>query len=102
MLKKVTFKILQGRLHQYINQELLDVQVGFRKGKGDIDQTVNIHWTIKKVREFQKNTYFYFTDHTEASNCVDHNKLKNSERDGNSRPPYQFPEKPVCGARSNS
>ena len=75
MLKKVTFKILQGRLHQYINQELLDVQVGFRKGRGDIDQIVNIHWTTKKVREFQKNTYFYFTDHTEASNCVDHNKL---------------------------
>ena len=75
MLKRVMFKILQGRLHQYINQELLDVQVGVRKGRVDRDQIVNIHWITKKVREFQKNTYFCFTDHTKASDCVDHNKL---------------------------
>ena len=75
MLKKVMFKILQGKLYQYINQELLDVQVGVRKGWGDTDQIVNIHWITKKVREFQKNTYFCFTDDTKASDCVDHNKL---------------------------
>ena len=75
MLKRVMFKILQGRLHQYINQELLDVQVGVRKGRVDRDQIVNIHWITKKVREFQKNTYFCFTDHTKASDCVVHNKL---------------------------
>ena len=68
-------KILQARLHQDINCELPDIQAGFRKGKGTRDQIVNIHWITKKVREFQKNTYFCFTDHTKASDCVDHNKL---------------------------
>ena len=72
---KVMFKILQDRFQQYVNHELLDVQVGVRKGRVDRDQIVNIHWITKKVREFQKNTYFCFTDHTKASDCVDHNKL---------------------------
>ena len=72
---KVMLKILQARLQQYMNCELPDVQAGFRKGKGTRDQIVNIHWITKKVREFQKNTYFCFTDDTKASDCVDHNKL---------------------------
>ena len=55
---KVTLKILQARLQQYVNCELLDIQAGFRKGKGTRDQTANIHWIIEKARELQKNVYF--------------------------------------------
>ena len=70
-------KILQAKLQQYINQELPDVQAGFRKGRGTRDQTANIHWIIEKVREFQKNIYFCFIDYAKAFDCVDHNKLWN-------------------------
>ena len=59
---KVMLKILQARLQQYVNSELLDVQAGFRKVRGTRDQIVNIHWIIEKAREFQKNIYFCFTD----------------------------------------
>ena len=55
---KVMFKILQARLQQYLNCELPDVQAGFRKGRGTRDQIANIHWIIKKAREFHKNIYF--------------------------------------------
>ena len=58
---KVTLKILQARLQQYVNHELPDVQAGFRKGRGTRDQIANICWIIKKAREFQKNIYFCFT-----------------------------------------
>ena len=66
-------KILQARLLQYVNRELSDVQAGFRKGRGTRDQIANICWIIKKAREFQKNTYFCFTDYAKASDCVGHN-----------------------------
>ena len=72
---KVTLKILQARLQQYVNRELLDVQAGFRKGRGTRDQIANIQWIIKKVREFQENISFCFIDYCKAFNCVDHNKL---------------------------
>ena len=68
-------KILQARLQQYVNCELLDIQVGFRKGRGSRDQIANIHWIMEKAREFQKNTHFCFTDYAKAFDCVDHNKL---------------------------
>ena len=68
-------KILQARLQQYMNCELSDIQAGFRKGRGTRDQTGNIHWIIKKAREFQKNIYFCFIDFAKAFDCVDHNKL---------------------------
>ena len=68
-------KILQSRLQQYMNCELLDVQAGFRKGRGTRDQIVNICWIIKKAKEFQENIYFYFIDYAKAFDCVDHNKL---------------------------
>ena len=58
-----------------MNCELPDVQAGFRKDRGTIDQVANIHWIIEKAREFQKNMYFCFTDCTKAFDCVDHNKL---------------------------
>ena len=70
-------KILQGRLQQYVNCELPDVQVGFRKGKGTRDQIANIYWIIKKAKEFQKNIYFCFIDYAKTFDCVDHNKLWN-------------------------
>ena len=71
---KVMFKILQTRLQQYMNYELPDVQTGFRKGRRIRDQISNIHWIIKKAREFQKNIYFCFIDYAKAFDCVDHNK----------------------------
>ena len=88
-------KIHQARLQQHMNRELPDVQTGFRKGRGTRDQTANIRWIIKKAREFQKNIYFCFIDYAKAFDCVDHNKLENSERDGNTRPPELPLEKPV-------
>ena len=72
---KVMLKILQGRLQQYVNRELPDVQSGFRKGSGTRDQIANISWIIKKAREFQKNIYFSFIGYAKAFDCVDHNTL---------------------------
>ena len=95
-------KILQARLQQYVNLERPDVQAAFRKGRGTRDQIANICWIIKKAREFQKNMYFCFINYAKAFDCVYHNKLQNSERDGNSRPPDLPPEKSVCTSRSNS
>ena len=68
-------QILQDRLQQYVNCELPDVKAGFIKGRGTRDQIANIHWIIKKAREFQKNIYFCFIDYAKAFDCVDHNKL---------------------------
>ena len=68
-------KILQAKLQQYVYPELPDVQAGFRRGRGTRDQIANIHWIIKKAREFQKNIYFCFIDYAKAFDCVDHNKL---------------------------
>ena len=89
-------------LQQYVKCELPDVQADFRKGRGTRDQTASLRWIIKKVREFQKNIYFCFTDYAKAFDCVDHNKLENSARDGNMRPCDLPPEKSVCRSRSNS
>ena len=66
-------KLLQARLQQYVNRELPDVQVGFRKGRGTRDQIANIHWIIEKAGEFQKN--ICFIDYAKAFDCVNHNKL---------------------------
>ena len=99
---KVMLKILQVRLQQYVNYELPDVQVGFRKGRGTRDQIANLCWIIDKAREFQKNIYLCFIDYAKTFDCVNHNKLENSSRDGNTRAPYLPPEKSVCRSRSNS
>ena len=72
---KVNLKVLQARLQQYINHELPDIQAWFRKGRGTRDQIANIHWIIKKAREFQKSIYLCFIDYAKAFDCVDHNKL---------------------------
>ena len=68
-------KILQARLQQYVNCEILDVQAGFRKGRGTRYQIANIQCIIEKAREFQKNIYFCFIDYAKDFHCVDHNKL---------------------------
>ena len=95
-------KILQARLQQYVNHELPDVQAGFRQGRGTRDQIANIHWITEKAREFQKNIFFCFIDYAKAFDCVDHNQLENSERDGNTRTPDLPLKKPVCRSGSNS
>ena len=99
---QVMLKILQARLQQYVNHELPDVQAGFRKGRGTRHQIANIRWIMGKAREFQKNIYFCFIDYAKAFDYVDHNKLENTERDGNTRPPDQPLEKPICRSGSNS
>ena len=87
-------KILQARLQQYVNQELSDVQVGFRKGRGSRDQIANIHWIIEKAREFHKNIYFCLLT-SQGCDCVDRNKpWKILKETG---PPYLSPVKPAYG-----
>ena len=95
-------KIVQPRLQQYVNRELPDVHAGFRKGRGTRDQIANIHWIIKKAREFLKNIYFCCIDYAEAFDLWITINCGNSERDGNTRPPDLPPEKSVCRSRSNS
>ena len=73
-VSKAMLKVLQARLQQYVNCELPDIRAGFRKGRGNRDQIANIHWIIKKAREFQRNIYFCFIDYAKAFDCVDHNK----------------------------
>ena len=99
---KLRLKILQARLQQYVNCELPDVQDGFRKGRGIRDQIANICWIIKKARAFQKKIYFCFIDYAKAIDCMYHNKLENSETDGNTRPSDLSLEKSVCRSGSNS
>ena len=74
MLVRACLKILHARL-QNVNQELPDVQVGFRKGRGTKDQIARIHWIIEKAREFKKNIYLCFIYYDKTFDCVDHNKL---------------------------
>ena len=102
MKKKKKRKKYNYLSQQYVNRELPDLQAEFRKVRGTRDQIANIHSIIEKVREFQKNIYFCFIDYAKVFDCVDHNKLENSSRDGNTRPPYLSPEKPICRSRSNS
>ena len=100
---KIMLKILQARLYRSVNQELPDVQAGFRKGRGTRDQIANFRWIIEKASEFQKNIYFCFIDYAKAFDYVDHNKLwKILKRGGNTRPLYLPPEKLICQSRSNS
>ena len=91
---RVTLKILQAGLQQYMNHELPDVQAGFRKGRETRDQIANLHWITEKAREFQENIYFCFTDYAKAFDCVDHNILW---KYGNARPPDLPPEKSYAG-----
>ena len=92
-LAKLMLTILQARLQQYVNRELADVQAGFRKARGTSDQITNIHpLDHQKSKRVPEKTYFCFIDYAKAFDCVDHNKLENSERDGNTKPPDLPPE----------
>ena len=95
-------KILQARLQQYMNQEFPDVQAGIRKGRGTRDQIANIHWIIAKATEFQKNIYFCFIDYCKAFDCVDHNKMENSLRDGNTRLSICLPRNLYAGQEATA
>ena len=95
------FKILQAGLQQYMIQELPDVQARFRKGRETKDQIANIHWIMGKAREFQKNTYFCFNFMLKPLTVWITTNWK-IHRDGNNKPPYLSPEKPVCRSRSNN
>ena len=75
---KVMLKILHARLQQYENQELPDIQTGFRKGRGTRGQIANIHWILEKANEFQKSICFCFVNYTKPFDHVDNNKLENS------------------------
>ena len=88
--------------HNFTHLELPDVQAGFRKGRGTRDQIANILWIMEKASEFKKNIYFCFLDYANTFDCVNHNKLENSERDGNTRPPDLPLEKSTCRSGSNS
>ena len=99
---KVMFKVLQARLQQYVNHEVLKVQPGFRKGRGTRDQVANINWIIKKARELQKNIYFCLLTipkplivwtTTNSGKCL---------KRWNTRPPDLPLEKSVCRSGSNS
>ena len=83
-----------------MNHELPHVQAGLRKARGTRDQVAKIHCIIEKARELQKN--ICLIDYAKAFDCVDHQTIENSERDGNTRPPDLPLEKPVCQSRSNS
>ena len=83
-----------------MNYETPCVQTRFRKETGTRNQISNIRWIIEKAREFQKNIYFCFIDYAKAFDCVDHNKLENFERDGNTRPPDLPLEKSECRSTS--
>ena len=72
---KIMLQILQARLQHYVNQELTDVQVAFRKSRGTRNQIANIHWITEKARQFQTNIYFCFIDYAKAFDFVNHNKL---------------------------
>ena len=100
---KVMLKILQVRLQQYMNCDLLDVQTGFRKGRGTRDQIANIRWIIEKAREFQKKTSFLlYWLHQSHWLCGSQQTVENSSRDGNTRPPDLHSEKSACRSKSNS
>ena len=77
-----------------MNRELPDVQAGFRKGRGTRDQIANIHWIIRKAREFQENIYFCFIDYAKAFDCVDHNKLWKILKE------IGIPDNPTCLLRN--
>ena len=94
-------KILQGRLQQYMNHELLYVQGGFRKGTGISDQIANIHWIIGKSREFQKKSTSALLIMPKAFTVYITKQLENSLRDKNTRSSYLPPENSVRRSRSN-
>ena len=102
MIVMVTVSLQQyfNRLHAVHELRSSRCSSRFRKSRRTRDEIAHVQWIIEKAREFQK--IICFIDYAEAFDCVDHNKLEKSSRDGNTRPPYLFPKKSVCRSRSNS
>ena len=98
---KVILKIIPARLQQYETENVQMYMMALEKAQ-ETEVKLSTHWIIEKAKEFHKNNYFCFVDYAKAFDCVDHNKLENSYRDGNTRPPYLPPEKSLCRSRSNS
>ena len=98
---KVMLKILQARLQQYVNVNFQMFKLVLEKAE-EPEIKLPTSAGYSKKQEFQKNIYFCFLDYAKAFDCVDHNKLENSERNGNTRPPDLPLEKPVCRSGSNS
>ena len=101
-VSKIMLQSLQGRLQQYVNQEIPDIQAAFIKGRGSRDQIANKLWVIEKARKFQKNIYFCFIDYAKAFDCVDHKKLWKILKERNTRLLDLPLEKSVCRSGSNS
>ena len=99
---KVILKTLQASLQRYVNKELPDVQTGLRKDRGTRDQIANICWIIAKAREFQGKSNSASLTMLKPLMCGLQKTVENSSKEGNTRPPYLYPEKPVCRTRSNS
>ena len=99
---KVMLEILQARLQQYVNCEIPDVQAGFRKGRGTRIILPTSAGSLKKQESSRKTPTFALLSMPKPFDCVDHKKLENSSRDGNTRPPDLPLEKPVCRSSSNS
>ena len=99
---KVMLKILQARFQQYVNQELPDVQAGFRNGRGTKDQIANIHWIIEKQGNSRKTSTSASLTTLKHLNVWITTIVDHSSRDGNIRPPYLSPEKPVGRSRNGS
>ena len=100
---KVMLKILQARLQQYMNHELPDVQLGFRKGRGTRDQIANICWIVKKSKRVpEKHLFLLYWLCQSLWPCGTQQTVENSERDRNTRPSDLLPEKSVCRSGSNS
>ena len=97
---KVMLKILQTRLQQYINLNLQIFKLDL--GRGNRNQIANLHWIIKNLREFQKNSYFCFIDYVKVFDCEDHKKLLKTLRVENTRLPDLHLEKSACRSGSNS
>ena len=101
LASKIMIKILQARLQQYVKQNFQMFKLDLEKAEEPETKSPTSAGSSKK-QEFQKNIYFCFIDYAKAFDCVDHNKLENSERDGNTRPPNLPLEKSVCRSGSNS
>ena len=103
LTRKGVLQILQARLQQYENWEIPDVQAGFRKGRGTIEQISNIYWIIEKAREFQTKHLLLLSWLDQSFRvCGSQQTVENSERDGNTRPPDLPLEKSLCRSVSNS
>ena len=96
----VMLKILQARLQQYMNFQMYKLDL--EKAEEPEFKLPGSAGSLKKQENSRKSIYLCFTDYTKAFDYVNHNKLENSQRDGNTRPPYLHPEKSVCRSRSNS